>query len=238
MLSSNNLLLLILIIFLFYLLTKLNENMINTDLWIEYRLGDIIKGYFIDTNDKKYLYNLKKKLPNSIGGQYIKNTEGLKNKKNNYEILIKIIDSKIKLENINLPRENDIILHLRMGDVIKNYNTKTNEFEFNNRWKYVTRFDNLEKEIDKLDNSKKIIIVYGFHKKNINKKANDKYLNNIKDILKSKNFNYEEKLSGNPDEDFIFMCKAKIFIKSGGSFSRLISNMVKKNGGMVFDPIH
>ena len=75
-------------------------------------------------------------------------------------------------------------------------------------------------------------------KKKINDIANKKYIEKIKEILKSKNFIFEEKLTGNPDKDFIYMCKSKVFIKSGGYFSQLIAHLVNRNNNLVIDPIN
>ena len=36
-----------------------------------------------------------------------------------------------------------------------------------------------------------------------------------------------------PDDDFIFMCNARMFIHGGGGFSNLIASMVPKLGGFV-----
>ena len=45
-----------------------------------------------------------------------------------------------------------------------------------------------------------------------------------------------KKKNDNPDDDFLFMCNSKTFIKSGGGFSRIISQIVKSNGGKIYDP--
>ena len=40
----------------------------------------------------------------------------------------------------------------------------------------------------------------------------------------------------NPDDDFIFMSQSKYFVRSGGGFSNIISELVKKNKGIVYIP--
>jgi hypothetical protein len=201
--------------------------MLNRQYWQNYRLGDIIKGWTL------------KKWPTSIGSKYISRTSSkkVKKKKNNFRILRDIIKQKIKKENFPTPGENKIILHLRLGDVIRSYDKKTKKFTVKDNFEYVTKLDKLEKCLQKLDSQKKILIVYGTHKKNIQIEANKIYLQSIKNVLRSNNFTFQERFSGNPDEDFVFMCKASTFIKSGGGFSKLIADMVERNNGTVIDPI-
>ena len=44
----------------------------------------------------------------------------------------------------------------------------------------------------------------------------------------------ELRLGQSPDEDFSTMSRSKYFVQSGGRFSRIISNLVKYNNGVVF----
>lgn len=213
--------------------------MLNRQYWQNYRLGDIIKGWFIEVNKLHYHEKTLKKWPTSIGSKYISRTSSkkVKKKKNNFRIVRDIIKQKIKKENFPTPDKNEIILHLRLGDVIRSYDKKTKKFTVKDNFEYVTKLNKLEKCLQKLDAHKKILIVYGTHKKNIQIEANKIYLQSIKNVLRSNNFTFQERFSGNPDEDFVFMCKATTFIKSGGGFSKLIADMVKKNNGKVIDPI-
>ena len=143
--------------------------MLNRQYWQNYRLGDIIKGWFIEVNKLHYHEKTLKKWPTSIGSKYICRTssKNVKKKKNNFRILRDIIKQKIKKENFPTPGENKIILHLRLGDVIRSYDKKTKKFTVKDNFEYVTKLDKLEKCLQKLDSQKKILIVYGTHKKNI-----------------------------------------------------------------------
>ena len=213
--------------------------MLNQPYWQNYRLGDIIKGWFIEVQKLHYHQQTIKKWPSSIGSMYIlrTNSNKVKKKKNNYRILQEIIEGKIKKDDFPIPNKNNIVLHLRLGDVIRSYNKKTKLFGVKDNFEYVTKLHKLEKCLNELDSKKKIILVYGSHKRDIQSEPNHIYLEKVKNLLKSKNFAIREKFSGNPDKDFVFMCKARIFIKSGGGFSSLIAHMVKKNNGTVIDPI-
>ena len=50
------------------------------------------------------------------------------------------------------------------------------------------------------------------------------------------NYKVHKKLNqSDPDEDFIYMCNSKNFLKSGGGFSNLVNKMVEMNGNNVFN---
>ena len=77
------------------------------------------KGDFIKKNNNKYLNNIVKTLPNSIGGKYITLTKNLakKDKINNYTILKNIIKEKT----IEFSNHNEIVFHIRLGDIISGF---------------------------------------------------------------------------------------------------------------------
>ena len=61
------------------------------------------------------------------------------------------------------------------------------------------------------------------------------YLDELKNILNKKKINYELVHHNNPDIDFIFISSGKHYVPSGGNFSRIAGNIVKNNGGTVYD---
>ena len=63
------------------------------------------------------------------------------------------------------------------------------------------------------------------------------FINKIIDLFKSHDYTVNIRLGNNPDEDFLIMCNSKIFRKSGGGFSGVISRYVKYNNNTVIDPI-
>lgn len=219
-------------ILLYIIIYNKEKFLINEEKWQDYRLGDIIKGYFRNKKQYDYLNKINKRLPNSIGDLYIKRTENLDYniQNNNFDILKEIIDEKKNL--IELPENDSLIIHLRIGDIIKGNKNKIN-FQ-SNHW-YGTSISKLEEEIKKIKDFKKVYIVYGSHKNNINIELNNKYLQDIEEMLKKYNINPILR-NKNPDEDFIFMSCSKNFIKSGGGYSQIISDMVKKNKGNVYIP--
>ena len=202
----------------------------------EYRLGDIICGFM----NSYYA-------PNNSIGKYYKNST---NQINDYKTLNKIIKEKSK-NIINKPGNNDLVIHVRLGDVIENscysvndyWNSKENLNNIGNdisphviyiKNKYY--YENLKLNIKNL-NIKNIILVTFFHRsKTFNKSI--EYLENIKNIFKE--YNIIERINKDIDEDFIFCSLSKYFIGSGGGFSHVIGNLVELNGNFVLnnDLIH
>jgi len=211
------------------------ESFINNDQkWNGYRLGDIFQYWNnkqFQNHDWEYINSISHTFPNSIGDIYLKRNP---KKQKNLPLLFQIIDEKSKIKNTNdLPKDNDFVLHLRIGDSIKDY--QDGKFVYNsNINNYAIKIENIEKNI-KLLKEKKVILLYGNHQPHINEKANKLYLQHIRDLFTKNNISFEEKISGNPDKDFIYMCNSKLFGKSGGGFSSLIANYVKSKGNKVID---
>ena len=210
------------------------ENLKNINRYKNYRLGDLIKGHFIKSKrktDKNTFLNYPKKFPNTLASRYIQEIKNLPNsqKWNNIKVLKKLTKSEEIM---------DVALHIRLGDVLGNYQKKTNTFKkiVKNKIEYFYQPHVYEKIIKELKNKgvKEIHIFYGSH--NIWDSNSSKYIKIIKDIIYKNNIRIVDKKTGNPDEDFIKMSNAKIFIKTGGGFSRIISYVVKSKKNKVIDP--
>ena len=83
-----------------------------------------------------------------------------------------------------------------------------------------------------MEKIKKITIVSGYHT-NEDHTRSEVYLKKIKQFIEKNNFEVTMRINNNPDDDFVFMSNSKIFMKSGGGFSKLVSEMVKKNNNLV-----
>ena len=216
------------VVILFFYINSTRENLKNINKYKNYRLSDLVIG-IINRNEKKNFNKYHKIYPDTIASKYIEKIKNLPDEKKwkNIDILDKIIENRPK-KYVNL--------HLRIGDVIGKYKKKNNTFEYLYDDKYFFQPQVYEKIINKLKNNgvRSIHIFYGSHRK----LTNDTfvYLKIIKDILDKNNIKVIDNSKGNPDDDFTEMSNSKIFIKSGGGFSSLISKLVKKRGGIVIDP--
>jgi hypothetical protein len=241
-------LIIILVIILLNTFLKNKEKFINNEeKWYNYRLGDIIEYW--NWNEKRrnkkhnydYLYpfNVSKRYPNSIGDLYFKR---LKKKEKNLEVLYKIVDELSK-NNKNIPKNNEVIIHLRIGDVIEKCDNDVFKYKysFNNHSKgfYTIKLENIKKNINLFKN-KKVILVYGNHLMytltDTQQKCSELYLKKIIKLFEKNKIIFQERQSGDPDEDFVYMCNSKIFYTSGsGGYSNLISGYVRSRGNKAIN---
>ena len=214
----------------------------------DYRFGDIVfhKGWAPNydqwrISQKHILENIE--FNNTILKEYIE-----KNNNNNHVpshekialIFSEIIKKKILEKEYLIPKNDELVIHLRAGDVIfqkrflkKPYIELIQEYKnkFNiNKVSFVTCFhygnNKVYNNIYFQFNNEK-------HKKNI-EKLRDLFLNVLEkfpflniDVISSKDI----------DKDFVYMCKAKHFIEDKGGISRLIkiinshikTNKINKN---------
>ena len=242
----------IVIIFFIYKFHKKN----NFSSKGHYRIADLLfyPEQIIDGGDLSYMLN---DYPTSIGVGYmleqfpciktsINNEDciGLLKQKNennyiNTKMLIDIIknheDYKKYSKNFN---NNELLLHVRIGDVLCNKDTVF--FDSNKTFsqiysKYgdVEWWNNVIKYIDenKIDT---VYLMYGSHTKTCLEEST-KYINSIKDMLK--NYKIIDINENTADQDLMFSLNSKHFITTGGGYGLLIGEIVKKNGGnFIFTP--
>lgn len=203
-----------------------------------YRLGDMVMTKLRWLKEgEKYHFNV---FPNSIATEYMKKSKTQKN----YKLLANIVQERTRKTN-DLPKNKDLVVHLRVGDTIEensnslitilsSYTYMDNSRASSN---YTCPIRNIQEKLDKLKNNEieieKIILVAGSHVDIITPKS-CKYIDVMKKYLEIKGYNVELRLGKNPDDDFIFMCNSKYFIQScGGNYTNLIKNIVTIIGGKV-----
>lgn len=190
-----------------------------------YRLGDCIL-YFDNKQilDQKFLYSFAYN-DTIMQRMFI---ELLQNKKfNKIEFCLKIIKEKSK--NIIKPKDNELVIHIRLGDV---FGIPDNDPLANKR-------PNLEKIINKINKSKyeKIYIVTGEHygkgnfsSEEVIKKGKIKSKDFIDNLISKipERIKYEIKSSENIDDDFIFLCNAPNLFFTGNSSFSLSAQKIRK----------
>ena len=210
------------IIFIIILLFSLSD-------YLHYRLGDVI-GYENYNKSKLTRFWYKFYYKNSIATEYLSKTEKIYD----FDILHQIVknrSSKLK----NIPGDEDLVIHLRIGDVIeKEYTGSIDDLlEGKSYYCYLISYKDIENALKKLKdkklNIKKIIIVGGYHIHGNHDRSNT-YINKIKDFLRNKNYNVVKRINTDePDEDFLWLANSKNFLRSGGGFSNLVNKMVEMN---------
>lgn len=210
------------------IMRKRGLNMVRDYFNPPYRLGDMIRGnwYNLPGGPKAHL----KKYPNSIVAEYLKST----NKHNNWKILFKILKKKkISIK----PKKTDLIVHLRLGDVIE-YDNSTVKQILKNGNPYIkpySYYEDIIKKIQKYD-IKNVYLTTGFHivpSSGLTKSM--KYINNIEKLFKKHRYTVIKRINNKPDEDFIFMSNAHYICLSKGSFSYIIKHMVEMNKKTIIE---
>lgn len=229
------LILIILILAVLYLVLKKKESFTkNNNFYQNYRFGDFFKGYLFEKENRMFKHHISN-FPNTLVDKYYNSIKNLpENKKwNNYEVLYKIIN--LKPEN-----KSGISLHLRVGDVILGYNDNTHKFKilsYSKKKKFYAFQPDLYNlvcnDLKKITNERNINLFYGSH--NIYNKYSEMYIDAVKNVFKNNGFNVVNKSTKNPDIDFELMANSKIFIRSGGGYSRIISTLVENNNGKIID---
>ena len=210
-----------------------NKYDILNEKWENYRLGDVVKGFFFYTNDKKYLENLKIYYPNSIACEFYKKSNGVPNN----DILFDIIQTRSKYVT-----KTNCVLHLRLGDVVSNGN---NPDELPLIWQNQSSkgsynfgfytYEKLVNYIKKNYNVDELTLIAGAHR-NLNLDNSLIFLNKVKNLLISNDIKVNIRIGNNPDDDLLIMCNTKIFCMAGGGFSKIISDYINYNNGIVIDP--
>lgn len=220
-----------LILIIIYLILKILSNNVS---YLSYRFSDTLKGYFYNDN-RKFLLNYWYPIyyHNSLATKYLKATRNLpyNERFNNLNVLDKISNSDKKL---------DVSLHLRLGDVIGNFNKKKKIFNQRSGNKKITYFYQpnsyikIAKKLNEM-NINKVHVFYGSHTNKFDDN-NKLYVNKIKKIFEQYNIKFINNSTNNADKDFKLMSNSKIFIQSGGGYSHLIAQLVSKRGNTVIVP--
>lgn len=193
-----------------------------------YRLGDIILNKDLDNFLNKIFYNIY--YSNSIATQYFNR----KKKDEDYDTLLEIT----KNTSYEIPKEKELIIHLRIGDVIDWEYPDDLDDLLNGvkNWHYARNYDYYKDKLSLIEEDiEKIILVGGFHTSSDHSRSLY-YTNKIKEFIEAKGYNVELRINrGTPDEDFVYMVNSKYFLKSGGGYSRLINKLVKLNNGVVLE---
>lgn len=193
---------------------------------LHYRLGDIICYEPFDNIFLKTIYS--NYFPGSVAARYMSKT----NKKYDYDALYEVVKECTKPKDI--PPEDTLIVHLRVGDVIEveHEGTVDELLEGKVPILYTKSYKYFEDNLKKIENENihKAILVGYSHRTTKMSKTNE-YIEKVKNKLEQLGYDVELRINKySPDEDFLFMSNSNYFLKGGGGYSRIIAQMVKRNG--------
>lgn len=226
----------ILVIILFFINNTyfLERFTIRNEGYEGYRMGDYLAGQWKSYDIKGGGMRIVSKFPNSICAKYYEKTKTLpdEQKWGNVVIYNEIVDEYKG----DIPKNTDLVVHLRIGDVLKIKDGKIDYLKHKGfaNGHYGTDLFKLKKFI--LKNKRKfskIVFVYGIHTYT-DQAASELYLKQLREFMNKNNLNFEERHKYNPDHDFAYMCKSKHFLPSNSKFSKQIEKVVKYKNNKVY----
>lgn len=225
--------------------------------WGGYKMIDALRGWYFEMYNDTWKYKenfhyrgepvetfatvsgLRKYYKRRFGKNLVSDYYSKTNSSYAFTLLHKLTKRK------SLPNSKLCVLHLRMGDTI---DTDTLwDSPKKSRWPptyvfpkkyYVSMVQPLKRMnvTDIVITAATYHFMVGISKRKISTylKWNDHYLSIIETFFKENGFRVIRRVNcGLPDEDFIFMSNADIFVQGGGNYSGWIAKMVKMNGGTV-----
>ncbi len=208
--------------------------------WTSYRLADALGQWYFDKKNytrKTLLKEYQSKWGNqTIVSRYYSKT---KSKQFDPQLLFEITQSSLPIEN----QSNHAVQHIRLGDTacIPCWYTPRRHKHSKKMYVFPKQYYEHIYTQFQYQNVTTIIITASTTHADLD---SEKRKQNIKDsallILTMKHFwqqmgfkVYTRIDCGTPDEDFMFMINAPIFIQGGGGYSQLIADMVRRNNGTV-----
>ena len=190
--------------------TKDLESKIYNKDWDWYRLGDT---YYRPEGANDLSYHVDK-FPDSIASEYIKQSSS---RAGDLDTIKKLIKKE--------PIKYETVVHIRIGDVLCYGMDHYSAYENPKWWEQLTDYL-IKKEI------KNVYVIAGSHTGLCLDKSAKYVLNRIH-FLKEKGFNVIYEPGKPPDEDLVIAVNSKNFISTGGSYGKLMSEIVTANGGNV-----
>lgn len=191
-----------------------------------YRINDIFAGAGIRFERDSKSILTEPQYNNTILFDYLQN----KQKERDILMMQKIIDRHIDLHNYPTPEENELVIHLRLGDLL-NQKKDVNH--------YYETFKNLNKKIDfKKFSTISIVTALHFgsfddHPKGpwnmFSEKAQENsfaFFRYAESEINKAGHSVNLISSNNIDKDFCYMAKSQWFVKSKRGFSGLISKLL------------
>ena len=188
-----------------------------------YRMGDTVLGMFDPQADKAYHLDM---YPNSLTALYFHMT----NKINDLDVLTQATKEFQTMHNMEVPCDTDIVLHLRLGDVIERsaYSVEEHlrkECPSLGNYFYVKPYSYFDKEFKLVDPNKRVVIMYGGAFPEFGSSKSEAYVEKITDYLGNKGYKSYVRKGTGADEDFVFGAHAKHIVTTGGGYSKLLSEV-------------
>ncbi len=202
-----------------------------------YRLGDMVKSKMArNAKDGRELHYAQ--FPNSIASEYMRKTD----EDNRLDLILDILKERTT-QPTQTPPPDMLVVHLRIGDVIDKTPYMVKEFlsryiMHHNGFNYVKPLSYYQEIIEQIRplNIKSVTLIGGFHSDTKSQQKSIVYVNKIREFFEKNGFVTYTRINFDPDEDFIFMCNAEYFTPSGGGYSSLVKNILRKKAKTIIVP--
>ena len=188
-----------------------------------YRLGDAVRGFWEAQWTKDYHKEL---YPNSLTSLYFSKT----NAYNKFDILAEAVREFQQTHECLIPKTNEIVLHLRVGDVLEmsphsvDHHLAENVRFWNGQY-YVKNLAYLDDQFSEFQQGMHVTILCGTPMRDLGMTKTNEYVAKVKAHLEGKGFTTCLRTTHGPDEDFVYAVFAKNIVTTGGGFSLLIKNV-------------
>jgi len=218
--------------------------------WNSYNLSDALQGKMDGFKGVSYAVcelnsELESVLPNSLACAVYRELKKHP-KESIHERLLRVVQKKIGSN-----RQGDSIrMHLRIGDVIDGSNdsvesmlTTPNRFKLFAHAKttanrYASTLSDAWDSLQQFNQTNVTLVAGGKCPEEHHECSHEKscqYTWALAFFLQKHGYNVDVRVGHDPDSDFLFLASSARFIPSGGAFSNLIANMVRRNDGKVFE---
>eukprot|EP00802_Teleaulax_amphioxeia_P014364 Tamp_14428.p1 GENE.Tamp_14428~~Tamp_14428.p1 ORF type:complete len:354 (+),score=23.61 Tamp_14428:217-1278(+) len=236
-----------------------NESMAAEQLetWRDYRLGDIFREWSdgneasISTQIVRQPY-VCKHWRQSIGCELLSQTN-VSSPSKRWRALGDIVARREG----DTPANGTVVVHVRLGDVLIDHDDETRQdcwreppctvkWTENHQHVYVypiSRYQTVVQEIRQTPGAGNTvkIVGYAYHGRNGSRALDEEsvrrsvdYRQRLVQFFASHGFRASARGEHSPDEDFLYMSRAKYFVGGGGGFADLIKGIVMMRGGHVF----
>jgi hypothetical protein len=204
--------------------------------WASYRLGDIVRGFAV--HQARHYHH---QFPSSIASEYLRR----KNQTMDLPVLCAIAHERAAVAG-KAPSDNDLVVHIRLGDVAR--------LSGSEMWENGVRVGKAMQEYVRPrayyehltlppPSAVSTVILVGsdihrshgdFLNQTEQLQNSASYKNILREWFESKGYAVQEYHNRLPDEDFVQMATAKMFVFGGGGFSFMAGWCVEKCGGKVY----
>ena len=218
--------------------------------WNDYRLGDIFKGR------RDALDGVCSRFVHSIGCAYRR----LSVQAMDFTAMVRILESR---PNDECPPADVAVLHLRLGDGLcvehdaqcrrtrrgvpdcwlHDDDCWIDRVSHDSALRYAYSRDWYASVVGGLSPNQTIILVSNDEHwsrtrdtRGADRRLGDAYLANVASYFQSRGFQVTKRTTRTPDEDFTFLCGARVFVPAGGGYSALAASIVATRGGVVLEP--